>query len=127
MYAFLLVALRFLVGVMIGVADIFPLGDELTPHAVHQYWLGYSLETAFDSLVVASFFVKIAISKAQLRWVDVLFIFILQELIGFALNFAVAGSCSLSRHVFMDYFFLLMAILTGVVIGRWMRIKRGDN
>ncbi|MGH8031884.1 MAG: hypothetical protein ACREO8_05835 [Luteimonas sp.] len=125
MYALLLVVLRFLVGVVIGVADIFPLGDEFDPHAVRQYWLGYSLETTFDCLVVVSLFVKLARSKAQLRWIDVLFIFILQELIGFALNFAVAGSGSPSPHLFLDYFFLLTAILAGVVIGRWMRIKRG--
>lgn len=122
-YAALLVVVRFLVGVVIGVVDFFPLGDEVDSHAVRQYWLGYLFGVVFDCLVVALFFLRLAISKGRLRWGDVMLIFISQELIGFAAAFAIDGNSSFSPLLLLDYVFISMAIFAGVVVGHWMRIR----
>jgi hypothetical protein len=122
-YAILLMVLRFMTGIVIGIADVFPLCDEVGAHGIRQYWLGYLLGTTLDCLVVMLLFLSLAKSQVRLRWIDVLAIVILQELMGAALDYVIPGDAPLSPHLFLDYFFLLAAIVAGVLIGqRWRMI-----
>lgn len=115
LFAIVLLVLR----VIVSAVAASPGGsDDLTAQLLLRYSLGYLL----DAVVVLAVFARLARVQVQSPYIHAFCVVALQELLGFALLFAIGGTNPESPLWLLDWTVLGVSVLLGTEFGRRRRV-----